>query len=178
MIILIGPSASGKTEIAKLLIKNFNYKKFITTTSRKIRVNEINDVDYHFVSKEEFIEKIKNNEFIEYVLYNDNFYGTYKNEIDLDKVLIVEPSGLKVFKSLNDPTIISFYIHTPKKIREERMINRKDDLNDVKKRLYNDDKVFTNDIFDFVDATIENNDVSLTDLAAKIDTLYKEIIHQ
>ena len=64
MIILVGPSASGKTEIVKYLIKYFSYTKFVTTTTRNIRVNEINGVDYNFISTAEFLDKIKNNEFI------------------------------------------------------------------------------------------------------------------
>ena len=102
MIILVGPSASGKTEIAKILIKEYGYQKFVTTTTRNIRINEKDNVDYHFINKDQFINKIKNDEFIEYVSYNDNFYGTEKKEIDKNKVLIVEPQGLKHFKTLND----------------------------------------------------------------------------
>ena len=46
MIILVGPSASGKTEIAKILIKEYGYQKFVTTTTRNIRINEKDNVDY------------------------------------------------------------------------------------------------------------------------------------
>ena len=51
MIILIGPSASGKTEIAQILEKNYNLKKVITHTTREKRINEKENVDYYFVSK-------------------------------------------------------------------------------------------------------------------------------
>ena len=61
MIILIGPSASGKTSIAKELIEKYNFKKFVTNTTRKMRVGEINDIDYHFITKEQFLDKLKNN---------------------------------------------------------------------------------------------------------------------
>ena len=56
MIILCGPSASGKTEVAKLLATKYNIQKAITNTTRPIRVNEVNHVDYHFTSKEEFLK--------------------------------------------------------------------------------------------------------------------------
>ena len=53
MIILVGASASGKTEIAKILYKK-GYKKCVTTTTRQIRPSEVNGIDYHFITKEDF----------------------------------------------------------------------------------------------------------------------------
>ena len=55
MIILYGPSACGKTEVAKLLASSYSIKKVITHTTRSKRVNEVNGVDYYFVTKEEFL---------------------------------------------------------------------------------------------------------------------------
>ena len=110
MIILIGPSASGKTEIAKKLISTFGYKKFVTTTTRNKRVGETDGIDYYFISVDEFKENLANNKFIETTIYNNNYYGSYKSEMGDNKVLIVEPNGLKAFQSLNDPHIISFFI--------------------------------------------------------------------
>ena len=55
MILLVGASASGKTEVAKLLKALYGIKKVITHTTRPIRKSEENDVDYHFVSKDEFL---------------------------------------------------------------------------------------------------------------------------
>ena len=54
MILLIGASASGKTEVAKVLLSKFGMKKAITHTSRPIRPSEVDGVDYHFVTKETF----------------------------------------------------------------------------------------------------------------------------
>ena len=47
MIILVGQSASGKTSIAKDLIERYGFKKFVTHTTRKPRIGEIQDIDYH-----------------------------------------------------------------------------------------------------------------------------------
>ena len=54
MLILIGASASGKTEVAKTLAKKYNITKIVTYTTRAPRINERNGVDYNFVSVEEF----------------------------------------------------------------------------------------------------------------------------
>ena len=94
MIILVGASASGKTEICKALCYKYGFKKFVTTTTREQRSNEINGVDYFFISKDEFLNKISQDRFIEYVQYNGNYYGTEKNQIDDKTVLIVANSNL------------------------------------------------------------------------------------
>ena len=78
MLILIGPSASGKTEVAKLLAKKYNITKIVTYTTRTPRVNEVNGVDYNFVSVEEFAKLTEENFFVETTYYNSNYYGTAK----------------------------------------------------------------------------------------------------
>lgn len=176
MIILVGPSASGKTEVAKILIKDYGFKKFVTTTTRQMRVNEINDVDYHFISLDEFHQKMANNEFIETVEYNGNFYGTYKSEIDDNKVLIVEPNGLSSFLSLNNSRIVSFYIDSPKELRKARMESRQDKKEDISKRLALDDVHFKG-VKAKVDKTIKNlENTKLDDLAKEIILFYNSII--
>lgn len=170
MIILIGPSASGKTEIAKKLISTFDYKKFVTTTTRNKRVGEIDGVDYYFISVDEFKENLANNKFIETTIYNNNYYGSYKSEMGDNKVLIVEPNGLKAFQSLNDPHIISFFIDSSEDDRYERMIKRGDEINDIKRRLDNDRKLFYENIK--TDFRIINKNKSLEELSIDINNLY------
>lgn len=170
MIILIGPSASGKTEIAKKLISTFGYKKFVTTTTRNKRVGEIDGVDYYFISVDEFKENLTNNKFIETTIYNNNYYGSFKSEMADNKVLIVEPNGLKAFQSLNDPHIISFFIDSSEDDRYERMIKRGDEINDIKRRLHNDRKLFYENIK--TDFRIINKNKSLEELSIDINNLY------
>ena len=170
MIILIGPSASGKTEIAKKLISAFGYKKFVTTTTRNKRVGEIDGVDYYFISVDEFKENLANNKFIETTIYNNNYYGSYKSEMGDNKVLIVEPNGLKAFQSLNDPHIISFFIDSSEDDRYERMLKRGDEINDIKRRLHNDRKLFYENIK--TDFRIINKNKSLEELSNDINNLY------
>lgn len=174
MIILIGPSASGKTEIAKLLIRYNDFRKFVTTTTRAMRPGEVNNIDYHFISVEEFKKEIEENSFIEYVTYNSNYYGTYKSEIADDKVLIVEPKGLNAFLTLNDDRIVSFYINSPKEVRRERMIERLDKPEEIKKRLEFDDEYFE-EAKSKVDKIIENDgSKSLGEISQEIFKIYEE----
>lgn len=170
MIILIGPSASGKTEIAKKLISAFDYKKFVTTTTRNKRVGEIDGIDYYFISVDEFKKNLANNKFIETTIYNNNYYGSYKSEMADNKVLIVEPNGLKAFQSLNDPHIISFFIDSSEGDRYERMLKRGDEINDIKRRLHNDRKLFYENIK--TDFRVINKNKSLEELSIDINNLY------
>lgn len=173
MIILVGPSACGKTVMAKALIEKFNFKKFVTTTTRKMRIGEINDADYHFVDEQTFLEKIKNNEFIEYVKYNENYYGSEKKEIGDKKVIILEPNGLKHFLSLNDKSFVSFYITCDPKVREARMIERGDKKEDIDKRLLNDIFIFDDSLKDIVDFSLDSSTLSIDELARTIYFLYE-----
>ena len=100
MIILCGPSASGKTEVAKLLATKYNIKKAITNTTRPIRVNEVNHVDYHFTTKDEFLALAEQGYFVETACYNNNYYGCAKNEVADNKAVILEPQGVVNFLKL------------------------------------------------------------------------------
>ena len=121
MIILVGPSATGKSVVAKKLYEKYNIKKVVTYTTRPMRVGEINDIDYHFISKEDFENKIRNNYFIETANYNNNYYGTAYEDISKDKVLIVEPNGANVYYEKLGKKIVIFYLQASEDERKKRM---------------------------------------------------------
>ena len=83
ILIFSAPSGSGKsTIINQLLQENLGLEFSISATNRPPRGKEQNGVEYYFLSTEEFREKIKNNEFVEYEeVYEGRFYGTLKSEI-------------------------------------------------------------------------------------------------
>ncbi len=170
MLILVGPSASGKTEVANIIIKKYGMKKFVTCTTRELRVGEVQDVSYHFMSRDEFLELKDKNEFVETVEYNGNFYGTLKREVADDKIVILEPAGFQAFYREMKDEIVSFYLNTSEAERINRMIYRKDKEEDIKKRIENDRVVFQ-DIKN-VDFTIVNENITLVDLADQIYNLY------
>ena len=81
MLILSSPSGAGKTTLVKLLSKNKDFHISISHTTRKPRVNEIQDEDYHFINNDEFKDLIKKNEFLEYAEVFNHFYGTTKTPV-------------------------------------------------------------------------------------------------
>ena len=84
LIIFSAPSGAGKTTIVKhLLQKDFNLGFSISATSRQPRKGEKHGKDYYFLSQEEFRQKIKNDEFLEWEeVYTGIFYGTLKGEVE------------------------------------------------------------------------------------------------
>lgn len=107
LLTISGGSGAGKSELAKILEKNFGYNQVITCTTRNPRPNEIDGEDYYFISDKEFRDKITNNDFIEYTEYTDNrLYGTLKNDIYtalIDSknihIVVVTPNGMRAIKN-------------------------------------------------------------------------------
>ncbi len=77
LFVFTGPSGVGKgTLLAEFLKQNPNLEYSVSSTTRKPRQGEINGISYFFISKEKFEEDIKNNKFLEWTKYNENYYGT------------------------------------------------------------------------------------------------------
>jgi len=83
-IIVSAPSGAGKTTVVhRLLASGLPLGFSVSATSRPRRSNEVNGVDYFFLSPEEFMKRVKNGEFIEWEeVYENQYYGTLKSEIE------------------------------------------------------------------------------------------------
>jgi len=172
MVILTGASASGKTEVAKLLAKKFSIIKATTTTSRLPRALEKDGVDYFFVSKERFEELVKENAFVEHTLYNGNYYGTGKSEISPSKCVVVDPNGLKSFLGLKEKDIITFFLEADEATREARMTLRGDKKEDIIKRLSNDRVSFAPDRIPETDFIISTDKVGIEEVTDDVYMKY------
>lgn len=124
--IVTGPSGVGKKTILDKIIfkKELNLKYSVSSTTRKPRIGEKHGVDYFFLSDNEFKNKIKNNELIEWVEFAGNCYGTLESEVKkyiedgINVVLEIEvEGGQKVFEKLNREDYCSIFI-TPPSIEE------------------------------------------------------------
>ncbi|MBQ2070146.1 MAG: guanylate kinase, partial [Bacilli bacterium] len=174
MIVLVGASASGKTEIAKRLGSLYGVKKAVTHTSRFPRVNEVNHVDYHFVGRDEFLKLKEEDAFVETTCYNNNYYGCSKAEIGKDKVVVVDPVGLASFMALGDNSVISFFLTCDEQIRYERMRLRGDSDSSIAQRIDNDRVDFSNPILKKADFSIDTSHKDLDTLAKTVYRLYTE----
>ena len=95
IIVLVGASGSGKSTLEKLICKEFDMNKIISSTTRPMRKNEVNNVDYHFYDENTFNKKMMNNEFIERAVYNSWSYGLQKDSLKDNSVVVLTPSGLR-----------------------------------------------------------------------------------
>jgi guanylate kinase len=95
LVVISGPSGSGKGTICKRLIEEIeNINVSVSATTRKPRVGEKDGENYFFIDEEDFLEKIKDGEFLEYASVYGNYYGTPKkavlNQLENGKDIILE----------------------------------------------------------------------------------------
>ena len=151
---IIGKSASGKDTILKELknlvaeIDIFNKFNFvIKNTTRPKRDNEVDGVDYHFITDDEFTDKLLNkNEMVAATSFNNWGYGICKNDLKEDKinVVILSPEELSCFFDTYDIDIKVIYVKATDKIRLIRSLKREEnpDINEIWRRYETDNKQF------------------------------------
>lgn len=162
MLLLVGKSASGKSEILKRL-KELGMKTIVTYTTRPPRIGEVDGIDYHFISEEDFIKKMQFGFFAETTKYKtvDGIwrYGSAKEDYDNNTAVILNPEGLKSVKKMF-PDAVAIYIFASEKIRYERAIRRikqndEKGLEEINRRFKSDENDFTY-IQKYVDGVFTN----------------------
>ena len=151
ILVLSSPSGAGKTTLVKLLSKNRDFHISISHTTRKPRINEIQDKDYHFVDNNEFKNLIKKGEFLEYAKVFNHLYGSTKtpviNNLKNGKNVIfdIDWQGAEQIKNKKlEYKLITFFVLPPsKEVLFNRLSNR-----DMKDKLIAEErmKVFSKDI--------------------------------
>ena len=165
-IVLSGPSGVGKGTICNVLLNELDAWYSVSMTTRNIRDGEVDGVNYYFVSREEFENRIENGKLLEYNIYNGNYYGTPK-----DKILEKLDEGVNVFLEIDVngafnvkklfPDALLIYIAPPSiEVLRERLIGRgTEDVATIEKRL----KIAEEELkrVDFYDYVIVNDDLDL-----------------
>ena len=173
MLVVVGASASGKTEIANTLVNQYHYIKSITSTTRDKRVYEIDDIHYHFLSKEQFQHKLNQQAFVETNEYQDRMYGLQKDEIGPNKIIILDPNGCNALYRLYPNETCIVYIHSEKEIRQTRMLARGDDPYQISKRILEDDTIFNIKHLDKIHLIIDNHHQTILSIAQDIHAFYQ-----
>ncbi len=145
LFIFSAPSGSGKTTIVKHLLEVYNNLSFsISATSREQRDDEVNGVNYYFLTPGEFRKKIENQEFVEWEeVYPDNYYGTLKSELeriwDQDKHVIfdVDVVGGMNIKRMYPEDSLAIFVKPPSvEELEQRLIKRQtEDKENLRRRI-------------------------------------------
>ena len=144
MVILSSPSGVGKTTISKKLQQKYqNLKVSISHTTRKPRSNEVDGIDYNFVSTEKFEKLIKNNEFYEYAKIFENYYGTLKKNVDQlfknnDILFDIDWQGTKQLSKFVNLNLIKIYLITDSKEElKKRLLKRDQNTKDEVEKRFN-----------------------------------------
>ena len=134
MVILSSPSGAGKTTIAKKIQQKYQtFKISVSHTTRKPRPNEIDGVDYYFISHEEFKKFISEDKFYEYAKIFDNYYGTSKEAVDQmikknDIIFDIDWQGTQQLSKFKNLKLIKIYLIPPNKdVLKQRLITRNQD---------------------------------------------------
>ena len=144
MIVLSSPSGAGKTTLSKKIQQSDNsFRISVSHTTRKPRENEVDGVDYHFVSKEKFESLIKDNAFYEYSKIFGNFYGTSRSSVNditekgLNVLFDIDWQGSQQLSKLKELNLVRIFILPPSKEElEKRLIARNQDGKEsIEKRL-------------------------------------------
>ena len=142
LVILSSPSGAGKTSIARALVEgNENFLFSVSATTRKSRPGELNGREYHFLTVDEFRQKINDGQFLEHAKVFGNLYGTplqaVRDSISQGKDLIFDvdwQGGKQIRTSSLSKFVISIFI-LPPSIKElhERLMKRAQDASDIVK---------------------------------------------
>ena len=131
MVILSSPSGVGKTTLTKKIQQKYHtFKISVSLTTRPPRSNEVDGVDYYFVTKAEFKKMIKENKFYEYAKIFENYYGTLKKEVDKtikknDLIFDIDWQGTKQLSKFKNLKLIKIYLITNNKEElKKRLIKR------------------------------------------------------
>ena len=132
MVILSSPSGVGKTTITKKLQQK--YKSFtisVSHTTRSPRSNEVNGVDYNFISTNQFKKMISEGKFYEYAKIFENYYGTLKQNVDTtikknDIIFDIDWQGTKQLSKFKNLNLLKIFLITDSKQElKKRLIARK-----------------------------------------------------
>ena len=171
LVILSGVSGAGKDTIKKELIKRMeNVISLPSFTSRGPRPGEKEGIQYHFITKEEFKEKIINGEFYEYDLHHENYYGTSRKlmneKIQSGKIIVkdIEVNGTEnLIKTLgNETKLVTIFLKVDKEEFKNRLINRGDNLSESDMQLRLDRLEYEESKIKLYDYVIKNDDLEKT----------------
>ena len=172
MVILSSPSGAGKTTITKKIQQKYcSFKLSVSHTTRKPRPNEVDGVDYHFISCKEFQNFIEEDKFYEYAKIFDNFYGTLKKSVNEmliknDIIFDIDWQGTKQLSQFKNLNLIKIYLIPPNKSElKNRLIKRnQDSIEEVDRRF----KAYDEDILHW-------KDYDYVIINENLDNCYKQI---
>ncbi|MDE6775447.1 MAG: guanylate kinase [Ruminococcus sp.] len=130
LIVFSAPSGCGKGTMLAEILKDEQFYCSVSATTRSPREGEIDGVNYHFLTKEDFESKIAGGEFLEYACYCGNYYGTLVSEVEsrleqgINVVLEIEVQGAMKIHEIR-PDALFVFIAPPSISELRRRLNKR-----------------------------------------------------
>ena len=142
MVVVSSPSGVGKTTLTKKIQQKYEtFKISVSHTTRSPRSNEIDGVDYHFITDKKFKELVKQKKFYEYAKIFDNYYGTLKETVDTviknnDIIFDIDWQGNKQLSKFKNLKLIKIFLITKNKeeLRKRLVKRNQNTLEEIEKR--------------------------------------------
>ena len=187
ILVVVGPSGVGKDTLMNKILYKYpqKFQKAVSYTSRKKRPGERNGYNYHYVTKEEFLQLIKDGKMVEYFFYSGNYYGLPKKELEEvkeNKILYIN-IGISATEKIVDLNIPANFIAIlppslealekrlkqrgteTGKIIKERLETAKNEIKEIKESRIINYKIYN-----------DNLEQAFLDLEGKLKNLYPMLV--
>lgn len=130
IIVISGPAGSGKSTVTKFIREDESYVFSVSRTTRYVRPGEIDGKDYYFISREEFLKKLDEDDFLEHAEYCGEMYGTPKSLVyeQIEKgrnvILEIEVDGAMQVKEKCPEAVLIMLLPPSFKVQEARLRGR------------------------------------------------------
>lgn len=182
IIAVMGQAGAGKDSFVHALIAG-NYfpgaKEIVSCTTRPIRENEIDGINYHYLTNEEFTKQVLNGEMLEATVFNNWCYGTSIKNLDENtlNIGVFNPEGIEILQEVNNIDLTIIYIVASDKVRLLRQLNREENPNcdEIVRRYGADKKDFRQERIDAINPDykiLNNGDKTIDLLAQEFATAY------
>ncbi len=179
LIVFSGPSGVGKGTVLKRLLESGNYALSVSCTTRKMREGEVDGKSYFFISKEKFLEIVKENGFLEYSNHFENYYGTPKKFVEKqlethDVILEIDVDGaLQVKKSYPEAILIMLLPPDTVALRFRLKGRATETEEEIERRINRAEyELSKKDLYDY---TVVNDD--LDSCVERLENLIKKLKH-
>ncbi len=136
MLVISGPAGCGKGTVCKHLLATGDYKLSVSATTRAPRPGEVDGVNYHYITRKDFLARIKSGDMLEHTEYCGNMYGTPKKEAESvletgkNLILEIEVEGARNIKAKFPEAVLIFLLPPSAAVQEQRLRDRATETED------------------------------------------------